>query len=90
MGMESLSPGPLAGKRYRWCYAWPVSQGESGARTYFVSQTGDILSTEASEYDGDDGPRPGAAIRELGLSRVVGRNASGATGQDGNHRRRVN
>jgi hypothetical protein len=85
-GGRALTPG----EDHWCCYAWPVIHGESGERTYFVNQSGDILATDDPVYDGDRGPRPGAAFREFGLDRIVGRTAAGTTGQDGSAWRRVN
>jgi len=36
------------------CYAWPSAYGNSGKRTFFVNQGGDVLSTkgEAAQYNG--------------------------------------
>jgi len=90
MGDDSLTPGPTAGELYWCCYAWPVVYGESGNRTFFVNQSGDIFATDHSGYDGDDGPTPGAAFRKSGPRKIVGRTAAGTAGQDGNVWRRVN
>ena len=30
------------------CYAWPNARGNSGNRTFFVNQSGDVLSTNAN------------------------------------------
>jgi len=90
MGDDSLTPGAAEGERYWCCYAWPVRHGESGEATFFVNQSGDILATDHPGYDGDRGPAPGAAFREFGLHRIVGRTAAGTTGQDGNVWRRIN
>ena len=38
-----------------WCaYAWPANHGNSGNRTFFVSQTGDITSTDHPAYAGSN------------------------------------
>ena len=34
------------------CYAWPQVQGNSGKRTFFINQSGDVLSTTGSNYSG--------------------------------------
>ena len=41
-----------------WCaYAWPASYQQSGNRTFFVNQAGDILATEVAAYEGlENGP----------------------------------
>lgn len=47
------------------CYAWPSVQGNSGKRTFFVNQGGDVLATNgaADNYGGTDAPVYGAAYR---------------------------
>jgi prepilin-type N-terminal cleavage/methylation domain-containing protein len=37
-----------------WCgYAWPANYGNSGNRSFFVNQTGDITSTDYNTYSGN-------------------------------------
>ena len=50
-----------------WCaYAWPAAYQQSGNRTFFVNQAGDVLATEntgATPYDGpDNGPDADASF----------------------------
>jgi len=90
LGSDSLSPGPVAGEKYWCCYAWPVRWGNSGESTFFVNQAGDILAADSPTYDGDRGPKPGAALVDLGVHRIVGRVALGTVGHDGNVWRQVN
>jgi hypothetical protein len=71
-------------------YAWPVSHGETGRRTFFLAPDGDILATEDPSYEGDDGPRPGAAFDGGGIDRITGARAAERTGQDGNRWSQVN
>ena len=70
-----------------WCaYAWPANYGNTGNRTFFVSQGGDIVATDDSTYSGPaGGPDPDAAFR-LGSAAdaITGQTATGATGVDSN------
>ena len=47
-----------------WCaYAWPAAYQQSGNRTFFVNQGGDILTAEVSTWEGlDNGPPADAAF----------------------------
>jgi prepilin-type N-terminal cleavage/methylation domain-containing protein len=70
-----------------WCaYAWPARFGVSGRRTFFASQAGDILFSEADEYDGPNcgAVRPGIAFVTLDGESITGRTAVGTRGFDGN------
>lgn len=74
----------------RWClYAWPVNS-DAGSRTFMVNQTGDVLATEAEEYRGENGPRPGAAYLGGGIDSITGLGAVGRRGQDGHEWKHVN
>lgn len=70
----------------RWCaYAWPVTYGASGNRTFFIDQDGNELSTEDAHYSGDGGPAPGAAFANGGMTSILGAiPADGVRSQDGN------
>lgn len=70
----------------RWCaYAWPVTYGASGNRTFFIDQDGNELCTEEAHYSGDDGPAPGAAFASGGIMSILGAiPADGMRSQDGN------
>ncbi|MGQ0612751.1 MAG: DUF2950 family protein [Planctomycetaceae bacterium] len=70
-----------------WCaYAWPSQFEVSGMRTFFVSQSGEILAAEQAAYTGPLAVlEPGAALRAGGsLASITGPLATGATGRDGN------
>jgi RNA polymerase sigma-70 factor (ECF subfamily) len=73
-----------------WCmYAWPVTYGKTGRRTFFTNQGGDVLATDAPTYSGSgNGPPPDAAFKERG--RITGAVAIGAAGSDGNEWKQVN
>ncbi|MGE0190619.1 MAG: type II secretion system protein [Planctomycetota bacterium] len=47
-----------------WCaYAWPASYQQSGNRTFFVNQSGEILATELAAFDGlENGPAADVAF----------------------------
>jgi hypothetical protein len=73
-----------------WCaYAWPAQYGNSGTRTFFVNQDGDIFATDGPAYSGANGPSPGAAFLSGGLACITGKVAVGTLGQDGQLWRRV-
>jgi prepilin-type N-terminal cleavage/methylation domain-containing protein len=67
------------------CYAWPTNHGSSGSRTFYVSQAGDLVFTEAAAYSGPGAsPGSGAALMSGGLlTSMTGRVATSATGRDG-------
>ena len=69
-----------------WCaYTWPSNYGTSGNRAFFVSQAGDILTTEDANYSGSgSGPLPGAAFDAGGNNSIAGNTAGGTSGQDNN------
>jgi hypothetical protein len=72
-----------------WCmYAWPAVGGESGLKTYFTNQAGDVLVTEDARYAGPgNGPAADAAFRNPG---ITGPAAIGVAGNDGNVWKQVN
>ncbi len=66
------------------CYSWPANYGNTGNRSFFVNQGGDIVATESSTYDGPSaGPASNAAFGGAGDT-ITGQTATGATGRDGN------
>ena len=70
-------------------YAWPANYGNTGNRTFFVNQGGDIVATEDSSYSGTGGgtaPMEAAAafIPPGSTSTLTGRVATGTVGRDGN------
>jgi len=71
------------------CYAWPASYSNSGNRTFFVNQNGNIITTEDSAYTGGAGgsaPMIAAAAFEAGgaTNSITGILATATTGRDGN------
>jgi prepilin-type N-terminal cleavage/methylation domain-containing protein len=67
------------------CYAWPANYGNTGNRTFFVNQGGDIVTCESSTYDGPSaGPVPSSAFAGAANDTITGVTATGGTGRDGN------
>ena len=73
-----------------WCaYAWPVNYQQSGNRTFFTNQGGDLIATEKSTYSGTGaGPLPDAAFKVAGG--IIGSVAIGTVGADGSTWKQVN
>ena len=73
-----------------WCaYAWPVNYNQSGNRTFFTNQGGDLVATESSSYSGTgSGPGGDAAFKAAGA--ITGVVAIAAVGADGNTWKQVN
>jgi prepilin-type N-terminal cleavage/methylation domain-containing protein len=66
------------------CYAWPANYGNTGNRTFFVNQGGDIVTTEDANYSGPgNGPDASSAFAGTGTS-ITGNTATAMTGRDGN------
>jgi hypothetical protein len=75
-----------------WCaYAWPTNYQQSGVRTFFINQGGDIVFAIDENYTGPgNGPQAGAAMRNGGaLTSITGILATGTAGRDGNFWRTV-
>ncbi len=53
-GVGSTAPDAAQAEVLWCCYAWPSSFGNSGKRTFFINQSGDVLSTKnlAQRYNG--------------------------------------
>ncbi len=75
-----------------WCsYAWPVNYGQSGNRTFFTNQGGDVIATEANAYSGSGaGPASDAAFKPADAGKITGAVAIGVAGVDGNTWKQVN
>jgi len=78
-----------------WCgYAWPASYGNSGNRSFFVNQAGDITGTDDNGYDGTadiDEAGAGGAFRGTGAAgSITGQQAIGTVGRDGNTWKQIN
>ena len=69
------------------CYAWPAVQGNSGKRTFFINQSGDVLSTNGAvaQYDGTGSPPLyGAAFASGGSNSLSATLAANTVAIDGN------
>ena len=70
-----------------WCaYAWPTNYGNTGNRTFFVNQGGDIVACEDQTYSGPS-TAPASNSAFVGPSTddtITGVTATGGTGRDGN------
>ena len=75
-----------------WCvYAWPVNFGQSGNRTFFTNQGGDVVATEKSTYSGTaTGPASDAAFNPADAGRITGAVAIGIAGVDASTWKQVN
>jgi prepilin-type N-terminal cleavage/methylation domain-containing protein len=69
-----------------WCaYAWPANFGNTGNRTFFVNQGGDIVAAEDQAYSGPGaGPASNSAFAPGAGTTITGNVATGMTGRDGN------
>jgi prepilin-type N-terminal cleavage/methylation domain-containing protein len=68
------------------CYAWPSAYGNSGKRTFFINQGGDVLSSKnlTTQYNGTTVmPAFDAAFVSGGSSRMDARVAANTTAIDG-------
>jgi len=70
------------------CYAWPQVQGNSGKRSFFINQAGDVLATThnagTNVYGGTTVPLYGAAFRGTANNSMGATVAANATARDGN------
>jgi prepilin-type N-terminal cleavage/methylation domain-containing protein len=77
-----------------WCgYAWPANYGNSGNRTFFVNQTGDITASDNGSYTGSAAIDTGlahAAFQTSSVGDMTGLVAVGTRGGDNNLWRQVN
>ena len=73
------------------CYAWPVNYNQSGNRTFFTNQAGDVVATEDLNYSGTgNGPPSDSAFQVAFAGTITGNVAVGGAGNDGNTWRQVN
>jgi hypothetical protein len=76
------------------CYAWPANYNNSGNRSFFVNQTGDVTATDVSTYEGANGiadANCGAAFMPGGgATEITGNVAIGTVARDGNLWKQVN
>lgn len=72
---------------YYTCIAWPSAYGRTGQRSFFVCQTGDILTTIDQRYSGElSAPTCNAAMRGVASGVITTHELAGgaAVGVDGN------
>ena len=77
------------------CYAWPANYNNSGNRTFFVNQTGDVTSTDFADYTGTadaGGDLDAGAAFEAGgaVTSMTGNVAIGTVARDGQLWKQVN
>lgn len=78
---------PAYASSYFTCLAWPKTYGESGQRTFFVNQQGDVHATVDGEYNGRTGkPLPNAGLVGVapGIITTNSLATGGRVGVDGN------
>jgi len=75
-----------------WCaYAWPVNFGQSGNRTFFTNQGGDVVNTEFPAFSGTGaGPQSDAAFKPADAGKITGSVAIGVVGVQGGTWKQVN
>ena len=76
-----------------WCaYSWPVNYNQSGNRTFFTNQGGDVIGTEFAGYSGQASVLGTDAGSDAAFTTpgIVGSVAIGVLGQDGNTWKQVN
>jgi len=83
---------PDLGETTWCCYAWPVNYNQSGNRTFFTNQGGDVIGCEDSLYKlTGGGPVSDAAFDPLAPAGITGAVAIAPTvGIDGNLWKQVN
>mgnify|MGYP001815131633 CR=1 FL=1 len=62
------------------CYAWPVNYNQSGNRTFFTNQGGDVLGCEVGTYSGTTAG-PGGDAAFVGAGAITGAVDIGGAGQ---------
>ena len=79
-----------------WCaYSWPASYGNSGNRSFFVNQSGDITGTEESTYTATGAfalANGGRAFKQStgAITNITGLQAIGTKGRDGETWKQIN
>jgi prepilin-type N-terminal cleavage/methylation domain-containing protein len=77
------------------CYAWPSNYARSGARTFFINQSGSIVTADDAAYSGSGSflTSQGAAFAAAGgapVTSILGQVAVGTRGRDGNTWKAIN
>ncbi len=84
-GVGATAPDASKSETLWCCYAWPSSFGNSGKRTFFVNQAGDVLATNNAtlRYNGSTTtPAATAAYRNGSSGQLSATTAANATGLD--------
>jgi len=79
--------GPSQAETMWCCYAWPITRANSGNRTFFVNQSGDVLATAGAvdAYTSTTNiPVYGAAFRAGASNSLSAPVSANTVGQDGN------
>ncbi|MGC6487712.1 MAG: type IV pilin protein [Planctomycetota bacterium] len=73
-------------QRYWTCVAWPIVQGKSGKRAFFINQQGMLLESRETDYDGSSvEPDAGAGLVGVPPTNIDADTlATGGLGADGN------
>jgi type IV pilus assembly protein PilA len=88
-GYDALTLDPDLAETTYCAYTWPVNYNQSGNRTFFTNQGGDVVGAEDANYSGTgNGPAAHAAFQNAGV--ITGSVAIGVAGQDGNVWKQVN
>ena len=91
-GISGAGVDPTASEVMWCCYAWPSAYGNSGKRTFFINQGGDVLGTTgtSTQYNGSttmptwDAAYDSTAIAPAPLGRMDTPIAANKVGEDGN------
>ncbi len=80
-GVGGTAPNPNLSETTWACYAWPANFGNSGNRSFFVNQQGDVLSSNniVMRYSGVPGAT-NAVVPEFNAAFVQGTTANGIIG----------
>jgi type IV pilus assembly protein PilA len=84
---NGLNVGPSQAETMWCCYAWPITRANSGNRTFFINQAGDVLATpgQVVQYSGTIAvPAYGAAFRAGGSNSLSAAVAANTVALDGN------
>jgi hypothetical protein len=85
-GASGCSIDAARAERYWCCYAWPVTYGSTGKRTFFVNESGQVLTAENQiwHYSGSLVPPTVDAAYEASTSGTLDcRTAANTLGRDG-------
>jgi len=86
IGANAAQFDPALSQRYWTCVAWPVVQGKSGKRAFFINQQGVLLEARGTDYDGSSvEPDAGAGLVGVPVTQIDAEElATRGPGADGN------